>query len=93
MTYVHGQDLSDCGKTGGDTQESSIQKTLRRLGKDERTGGPEVRRSGCTSHRTLNPAQGLERGRRGGEVKVMTCIPRQPKGKKNHQCRDTNETF
>ena len=22
MTYVHGQDLSDCGKTGGDTQES-----------------------------------------------------------------------
>jgi len=51
-----------------------IQKTLRRLGKDERTGGPEVRRSGCTSHRTLNPAQGLERGRRGGEVKVMTCI-------------------
>jgi len=56
-------------------------------------GGPEVRRSGCTSHRTLNPAQGLERGRRGGEVKVMTCIPRQPKGKKNHQCRDTNETF
>jgi hypothetical protein len=22
MTYVHGQDLSDCGKTGGDTHES-----------------------------------------------------------------------
>jgi hypothetical protein len=22
MTYVHGQDLSDCGRTGGDTQES-----------------------------------------------------------------------
>ena len=51
-----------------------IQKTLRRLGKDERTGGPEVRRSGCTSHRTLNPAQGLERGRDGREVKVMTYI-------------------
>jgi hypothetical protein len=27
-----------------------------------------------TSHRTLNPAQGLERGRDGGEVKVMTFI-------------------
>jgi hypothetical protein len=22
MTYVHGQDLNDCGKTGGNTQES-----------------------------------------------------------------------
>ena len=51
-----------------------IQKTLRRLGKDERTGGPEVRRSGCTSHHTLNPDQGLERGKRGGEVKSASVI-------------------
>jgi len=28
----------------------------------------QVRRSGCTSHRTLNPAQGLERDRNGGEL-------------------------
>jgi hypothetical protein len=25
-------------------------------------------------HRTLNPAQGLERGRNGGEVKVMSYM-------------------
>jgi len=31
-------------------------------------------RGGCTSHRALKPAQGLERGRDGGEVKVMTVI-------------------
>ena len=32
MTRVHGQDPSDCGKTGGDTQSqffACIQKTLR----------------------------------------------------------------
>jgi hypothetical protein len=32
---------------------------------------PEER---CTSHRTLNPAQGLERGRNEGEIRVMTYI-------------------
>ena len=29
MTYVHGQDLSDCGKTGGDTQESILSQEER----------------------------------------------------------------
>jgi hypothetical protein len=24
MTHVHGRDLRDCGKTGGDTQESNF---------------------------------------------------------------------
>ena len=33
---------------------------------------PQTVRSGCTS--ALKPAQGLERGRDGGEVKVMTVI-------------------
>ena len=32
MTYVHGQDLSDCGKTGGDTQESILQRHQPRHG-------------------------------------------------------------
>ena len=31
-------------------------------------------RGGRTSHHALKPAQGLERGRDGGEVKVMTVI-------------------
>jgi len=30
MAYVHGQDLSDCGKTGGDTQESFFLHASRR---------------------------------------------------------------
>jgi hypothetical protein len=42
--------------------------------KGERTDDPQTMRSGRTGHRTLKPAQGLERGRDGGEVKVMTVI-------------------
>ena len=41
-----------------------------------REGGLMVLKPGGagTSHSTLNPAQGLERGRDGGEAKVMTYI-------------------
>ena len=35
---------------------------------------PQTVRSGRTSHRAFKPAQGLERGRDGGGVKVMTVI-------------------
>ena len=38
----------------------------------ERTDDPQTMRGGRTSRRALKPAQGLERGRDGGEVKVMT---------------------
>ena len=38
------------------------------------TCDPQTMRSGRTGHSTLKPAQGLERGRDGGEVKVMTFI-------------------
>jgi len=40
----------------------------------DRTDDPQTMRSGRTGHRTLKPAQGLERGRDGGEVKVMVVI-------------------
>jgi hypothetical protein len=39
-----------------------------------RIDGPQIRRSWHTSHRTLNPDQGLERGRDEEEVRVMTYI-------------------
>jgi hypothetical protein len=63
------KDRNDGGQMGGRTQGQifvGVQKALRY--------GPQTRRSGRTSHRTLNPAQGLERGRDGGQVKVMTFI-------------------
>jgi hypothetical protein len=40
--------------------------------KGERTDNPQAMRGERTSLRALTPAQGLERGRDGGEVKVMT---------------------
>jgi hypothetical protein len=42
------------------------------LGKGERTADPQAMRGERTGRRALTPAQGLERGRDGGEVKVMT---------------------
>jgi hypothetical protein len=38
----------------------------------ERTDDPQAMRGERTGRRALTPAQGLERGRDGGEVKVMT---------------------
>ena len=38
----------------------------------ERTDDPQTMRGGRTGRYALTPAQGLERGRDGGEVKVMT---------------------
>ena len=38
----------------------------------ERTDDPQTMRGGSTGSYALNPAQGLERGRDGGEVKIMT---------------------
>ena len=40
----------------------------------ERTDDPQTMRGGSTGSYALTPAQGLERGRDGGEVKVMTVI-------------------
>ena len=37
-----------------------------------RTDDPQTMRGGRTGRYALTPAQGLERGRDGGEVKVMT---------------------
>jgi hypothetical protein len=38
----------------------------------ERTDDPQPMRGGNTGNYALTPVQGLERGRDGGEVKVMT---------------------
>ena len=40
--------------------------------KGEGTDDPQAMRGERTGRRALTPAQGLERGRDGGEVKVMT---------------------
>jgi hypothetical protein len=40
----------------------------------ERTDDPQTMRGGSTGSYALTPAQGLERGKDGGEVKVMTVI-------------------
>jgi hypothetical protein len=47
---------------------SNVQMALRR------TDDPQTMRGGSTGSYALTPAQGLERGRDGGEVKVMTVI-------------------
>jgi hypothetical protein len=44
------------------------------LVRGERTDDPQTMRGGSTGSYALTPAQGLERGRDGGEVKVMTVI-------------------
>ena len=36
------------------------------------TNNPRIRGCDCVNHRILHPVQGLERGRGGGEVRVMT---------------------
>ena len=41
---------------------------------DMRTNNPHVRGCDCVSHRILLLVQGLESGRREGEVRVMTYI-------------------
>jgi hypothetical protein len=41
-------------------------------GNDSRTGNPCVTGCDCEGHSTPNPAQGLERGWDGGEVRIMT---------------------
>ena len=42
--------------------------------KGEGTDDPQAMRGGRTGRYALTPVQGLERGRDGGEVKVMTVI-------------------
>jgi hypothetical protein len=37
-----------------------------------RTNNPHIRGCDCVNHRIPHPVQGLERGRGGGEVRVMT---------------------
>jgi hypothetical protein len=38
------------------------------------TNNPHIRGCDCVNHRILHPVQGLESGREGGEVRVMTHI-------------------
>jgi hypothetical protein len=38
------------------------------------TYNPHIRGCDCVNHRILHPVQGLESGRRGGEVRVMTHV-------------------
>jgi hypothetical protein len=77
-----GKDQDGCART---KIESTVRRWRKNLGpifcrrpegteKIKRIDGSQIRRSERTSHRTLNPAQGLERGRDEGEVKVMTYI-------------------
>ncbi len=53
-----------------------VSRDTGKVGKDNdmRTNNPYIRRCDCVNHRLLHPVQGLERGREGGEVRVMSCI-------------------
>ena len=48
--------------------DGSEKTSVRGAGTDD----PHAERGGRTDRRALTPAQGLERGRDGGEVKIMT---------------------
>ena len=48
--------------------DGSEKTSVRGAGTDD----PHAERGECTGRRALTPAQGLERGRDGGEVKIMT---------------------
>jgi hypothetical protein len=76
MPRVSGQVPRDCGKTGGNTQSLFLNAEDAERFKVRMRGVTILESGGATalSRRILNPAQGLESSRVGGEVRVMTCI-------------------